>query len=59
MRAPEGSSVGRGREAEQAVGQKLGLGMGGMSLSDSNSEETENSNFRLSFEAIMKVYLSR
>lgn len=31
------------REAEQAVGQAQSLGMGGMSLSDSDSKETENS----------------
>lgn len=32
-----------GREAEQSVSQRQGLGMGGLSLSGSNSKETENS----------------
>lgn len=52
--------VGVGRFAEQAVSQVQGRGLGGMTLSASNSKETEeNSKFKLTSQAIMEVYLSR
>lgn len=53
----DGAGVGRG--STQPAGQGQGLGIGGVSLSDSNSRATGNSKFKLTFQAIKKVYLSR